>query len=132
MMDTNNASRSSKPNILFLSVISKYDLPSLRGGLFPTKQSPSRVGDCFAANERRLAMTSSMGVLAQVLIMLLDPAKPKHLVFLRHLDEVPQAFLELFGSFVRSVNEGDAKGATAWVLRRFPLLGVFNEFVFYF
>lgn len=31
----------------------------------------------------------AMGAIRSLSIILLDPAKPKHLIFLRHLDEMP-------------------------------------------
>ena len=40
--------------------------------------------------------------------MLLNPAKPKHLILLRHLDEVSQSFLELLRAVTRSVDERNA------------------------
>jgi len=40
-------------------------------------------------------------------IMLLDPAKPKHFILLRHLNKISQTFLEFFGTFARPINKGD-------------------------
>jgi len=40
--------------------------------------------------------------------MLLNPTKPEHLVFLRHLDEVSKPLLELLGAVTRSMDERDA------------------------
>lgn len=39
------------------------------------------------------------------LIMLLDPAKPEHLILFRHLDEMPQSLLEFLRAAARLVNE---------------------------
>lgn len=52
--------------------------------------------------------------------MLLNPAKPEHLIPLRHLDKVPQSFLEFLWSFARPVNKGDSKGATRLRSTPFP------------
>ena len=40
--------------------------------------------------------------------MLFDSAKPKHLVFLRHLDKITQAFFEFFGAIACPIDERDA------------------------
>jgi hypothetical protein len=43
----------------------------------------------------------------EVLKVLLNPAKSKHLILLSHLDKIPQSFFEFFGALSGPVNEGD-------------------------
>ena len=40
--------------------------------------------------------------------MFLNPAKPEHLILLRHLDEILQSLLVFFGAVTCPVDEGDA------------------------
>ena len=40
--------------------------------------------------------------------MLLNPAEPKHLILLRHLDKVSQSLLEFLRAVTRPVDESNA------------------------